>query len=112
LLVTICSCKGFYCLLWGGEGFEEPVDQVDAIDNRLEKKHKIVPKNQNWSHPPLLYNVSGLPILPLLYRKNMVVRVVKCIAVRSQALTRANVGDLKSTLTRIQVGHASKGNIK
>ena len=127
-----------------GEGFEEAVDQVDAIDNRLEKKHKIVPKkgliglknlviqekirkenpskksainevkglkevlenvqainetkndevqnndnsetpggweglksilkkssacvvsleNQNWSHPPLLYDVSCLLILP------------------------------------------------
>jgi hypothetical protein len=62
-------------ILCGGTGregvdrFEEAVNQVDSIDNRLEKKHKIVPKNQNWSHPPLLYNVSGLPILPLLSSK-------------------------------------------
>ena len=28
----------------GREGFVEAVDQVDAIDNRLEKKYKIAPK--------------------------------------------------------------------
>ena len=32
--------------------------------------------DQNWSHPPLLYNVSGIPILPLPSSKNMVVRVL------------------------------------
>ena len=37
---------------------------------------------------------------------------VKCIAVRSQALTRANVGDIKSSLDRLNVSHISKGNIK
>ena len=32
--------------------------------------------DQNWSHLRLLYNVSGLPILPLPSSKNIVVRVV------------------------------------
>ena len=153
----------------GGEGFEEAVDQVDAIDNRIEKKHKIVPKkgliglknilmkgkirkenplkksalkevkglkglkevlenvpvmnesksdevqnndpletpggleglksilktssacevsfdDQNWSHPPLLYNLSGLPILPLPSSKKMVVMVVRVEVSPSPAL--------------------------
>ena len=33
--------------------------------------------DQNWSHPPLLYNLSGLPILPLPSSKKMVVMVVR-----------------------------------
>ena len=32
--------------------------------------------DQSWSHLPLLYNVSGLPILPLASSNNLVVRVV------------------------------------
>ena len=49
MLVTSCSLPGRVLLVWvgregDGEGLEEAVDQVDATDNRLEKKHKIVPK--------------------------------------------------------------------
>jgi len=33
--------------------------------------------DQEWEHPPLLYNVSGVPLLPLPSNSNMVVRVVK-----------------------------------
>ena len=47
MLFTICSLPGHALTVLcgaGREGFVEAVDKVDAIDNRLEKKHKIVPK--------------------------------------------------------------------
>ena len=37
---------------------------------------------------------------------------VKCVAVRTMALTRANAGDIMSALTRLGVNYVSRGNFK
>ena len=61
-------------------------------------------------------NLIFEPFQSKLYVRNLEKPVsgvgVKCIAVRSQALTRANVGDIKSSLARLNVAYTSKGNIK
>jgi len=60
--------------------------------------------DQGWAHPPLLYNVSGLPILPLPSSKAMVVRVDKGETI-TLACPGGRVNRTKSSMALVQCVH-------